>query len=168
MKKKEKIHKANAFFGEFKTFITRGNVLDLAVGVMIGGAFQKIINSLVNDLIMPVVSLFTGGINFNNYFIALDGEKYATIEAAKAAGAATFNYGTFLTGALDFIIMAFVIFLIVKSINKLSTIRLGKKDGTAEEAPTTKKCPYCLSEIPIEAIRCPHCTSVLTEEAAEA
>lgn len=152
---------------EFKKFITRGNVLDLAVGVIIGGAFQKIINSLVNDMIMPVVGLFTGGVDFSNRFIALDGEIYATIEAAKAAGAATFNYGSFLTAALDFLIMAFVIFLLVKGINKLSNLHLGKKQTEKKEEPTTKKCPYCLSEIPIEASRCPHCTSCLEQPPGE-
>lgn len=158
----EKLKKrGNGFLGEFKKFITRGNVIDLAVGVIIGGAFQKIINSLVNDLIMPVVGLFTGGIDFSNRFFALDGETYATIEAAKAAGAATFNYGSFLTAALDFLIMAFVIFLLVKGINKLSSIHIGKKQEEEKKKPTTKKCPYCLSEIAIEATKCPHCTSEL-------
>lgn len=155
--------KAHSFFGEFKTFITRGNVIDLAVGVIIGGAFQKIINSLVNDMIMPVVGLFTGGIDFNNRFLALDGEEYASIEAAKAAGAATFNYGSFLTATLDFLIMAFVIFLLVKGINHLSTIHIGKKTEEQTAEPATKKCPYCLSEIPIEASRCCRCTSQMPD-----
>lgn len=160
--KKAKLKKTESFIEEFKKFITRGNVIDLAVGVIIGGAFQKIINSLVNDLIMPVVGLFTGGINFNDRFLALDGNAYESIAAAKAAGAATFNYGSFITEVLNFLIMAFVIFLLVKGLNKLSNLHFLKKPGDAEpkkEKPTTKKCPYCLSEIPIEATRCPHCTS---------
>lgn len=161
--------KTKGFFAEFKKFITRGNVIDLAVGVIIGGAFQKIINSLVNDLIMPVIGLLTGGIDFSNRFIALNGETYTSLEAAKAAGAATFNYGSFLTAALDFLIMAFVIFLLVKGINQLSNLHLGltKKGEKKKEKPTSKKCPFCLSEIPVEATRCPHCTSQLKEVPTE-
>ena len=138
---------------EFKKFALRGNMIDLAVGMIIGSAFTSIVNSLVNDLIMPIVSLFTGKVDFSNWFIALDGNTYTTLEAAQLAGAATFNYGTFISNVINFIIMAFVVFLFVKAMNKL------KKD---EPAPaTTKKCPFCQSEINIEATKCPHCTSEL-------
>lgn len=145
---------------EFKEFIMRGNVLDLAVGVIIGGAFQKIIASLVNDVIMPVITLCTGGIDFTNWFIALDGNHYNTLQDAVAAKAATLNYGTFLTEVINFIIMAFIIFMMVKMMNSLS--RKVKKPQEKEDiAQATKVCPYCKSEIATEAVRCPHCTSVL-------
>lgn len=149
-----------AFIEEFKKFIMRGNVLDLAVGVIIGGAFQKIINSLVNDIIMPIITLITGGINFTDWFIALNGEKYATLAEAQEAGAATLNYGTFITEVLNFLIMAFVIFMLVKTMNKISEAANPKVEEVPA-APTTKKCPHCCSEIAIEATRCPNCTSEL-------
>ena len=136
----------------------RGNVIDLAVGVIIGGAFQKIVNSLVNDIVMPLISLLTGGIDFSNWFLVLGEGDFATAAAAKEAGVATLNYGTFLSTALDFLIMAFVIFLIIKGIN--SVTEKFKKEKTEEPAaPTTKVCPYCKSEIDIAATKCPHCTS---------
>ncbi|MBE5841860.1 MAG: large conductance mechanosensitive channel protein MscL [Butyrivibrio sp.] len=150
--------KGKGLAGEFREFIMRGNVLDMAVGVIIGGAFQKIISSLVDDIIMPVISLLTGGIDFNNMFVSLDGSEYATLEAAKEAGAATLNYGTFITVVINFILMALVIFFIVKFMNKLSN-KLAKEK--AEAPATTKICPRCKSEINIEATRCPHCTSEL-------
>ena len=157
------------FLNEFKTFIMRGNVIDLAVGVIIGGAFQAIVNSLVNDVVSPVISLATKGVNFADKFIVLSSteEAFATAEAAKEAGYATLNYGAFITAVINFLIMATVIFLLVKGINKLSN--LGKKpEEPAEEAPTTKVCPFCKSEISIEAVKCPNCTSDLpAEEAAE-
>lgn len=151
--------KGKGFITEFKKFIMRGNVIDLAVGVIIGGAFQKIVNSLVNDIVMPLISLITGGIDFNNWFVALGEGDFATVADANAAGVATLNYGTFIGTALDFLIMAFVIFLIIKAINSV-TDRL-KKEKHEEEtpAPTTKVCPYCKSEIDIAATKCPHCTS---------
>lgn len=139
---------------EFKEFALRGNMLDLAVGVIIGGAFNSIVKSLVDDVIMPLISLFTGKIDFSNLFIALDGSSYATLAAAQEAGAATLNYGNFISGVINFIIMAFVVFMIVKAINKLN-----KKPEAAPAAPTTKICPHCKSEIHIDATRCPHCTS---------
>lgn len=145
---------------EFKQFIMRGNVLDMAVGVIIGGAFQKIISSMVNDIIMPIVSLVTGGVDFSNWFITLDGKHYATLQEATAAGAATINYGTFLTQVIDFILMAFVIFMIVKIMNHLAD---RVKKPIEKEAPKTKKCPYCMSDIHIEATKCPHCTSQINE-----
>lgn len=152
--------KKNGFFGEFKKFITRGNVIDLAVGVIVGGAFQKIVNSLVDDIVMPVISLATKGLDFANWFISLNGVKYDTLEAAKEAGAATLNFGNFISAILNFLIMAFIIFLLVKGIN--SVVEKTKKPE-APEAPKTKKCPYCKTEIDIEASRCPHCTSEIAE-----
>ena len=145
---------------EFKEFIMRGNVLDLAVGVIIGGAFQKIIASLVNDVIMPVITLCTGGIDFTNWFIALDGNHYNTLQDAVAAKAATLNYGTFLTEVINFIIMAFIIFMMVKMMNSLSR-KVKKPQDMEDAAAATKVCPYCKSDISAEAVRCPHCTSSL-------
>jgi large conductance mechanosensitive channel len=152
--------KGNGFFGEFKKFIMRGNVIDLAVGVIVGGAFQAIVKSLVDDVVMPVISLATKGINFADLFIALDGGEYATLAAAQEAGAATLNYGNFISAILNFLIMAFVVFLLVKGINAVAE----KTKKPAEEAPaepTTKECPYCKSEIAIGATKCPNCTSDL-------
>ncbi len=151
------------FMSEFKKFIMRGNVIDLAVGVIIGGAFQAIVNSLVNDFVSPVLSLLTKGINFADKFIVLAStdEVFATAEAAKEAGYATLNYGAFITAVINFLIMAFVIFLLVKAINKISEI--GKKKEEEAE-PTTKECPFCKSEISISAVKCPNCTSDLPEE----
>ena len=125
---------------EFKEFIMRGNVLDLAVGVIIGGAFQKIIASLVNDVIMPVITLCTGGIDFTNWFIALDGNHYNTLQDAVAAKAATLNYGTFLTEVINFIIMAFIIFMMVKMMNSLSR-KVKKPQDMEDAAAATKVCP---------------------------
>lgn len=152
-------------FKEFKKFISRGNVMDLAVGVIIGGAFQKIVTSLVNDLIMPLIGLVTGGVNFNDKFAIIrlpegvDAATITTLEAAKEAGVTTLNYGSFITTVLDFIIMAFVVFLLVKGINTIKDMTEKKEEAPAPAAPTTKKCPYCLSEIPLEAKKCAHCTS---------
>ena len=146
------------FLNEFKTFALRGNVMNLAVGVIIGGAFQKIVTSVVNDLVMPLIGLITKGSDFASKFVALDGGDYATIEEATEAGAAILTYGNFIAVTIDFIIMAFVIFLLVKGLNKLTTI--GKKPEVVEEAaPTTKVCPFCKSEIAIDATKCAHCTS---------
>ena len=161
------------FFTEFKEFIMRGNVIDLAVAVIVGGAFQAIVNSFINDLVMPFIGLITGGINFADQFIVLkvpEGVDLATVEAAKTAadatelGATVWAYGAFITAVINFIVMAFVVFLLVKAINKAQTI--GKKKE--EEAPTTKKCPFCCSEINIKATRCPHCTSEIPEEEEKA
>lgn len=145
------------FFGEFKDFIAKGNVIDLAVGVIIGGAFSGIVTSLVTNIITPAISIITGKVSFTDMFIALDGKEYATLEAATTAGASTINYGLFIQGVIDFLITAFVIFLLVKGINKIRSI--GKKEETVEEEATTKVCPFCKSEIAIDATRCPHCTS---------
>ncbi len=150
--------KGKGFIAEFKKFIMRGNVIDLAVGVIIGGAFQSIVKSLVDDIFMPIISLATKGIDFSNWFIALDGNKYGTLAQAQEAGAAVISYGNFISAVINFIIMAFIIFLFVKAINTLA-----EKTKKAEEpaAPTTKKCPYCMSEIDIEATKCPPCPSSL-------
>lgn len=142
---------------EFKKFALRGNMIDLAVGIIIGGAFSGIVNSLVNDIVMPLLSLLTRNIDFTNLFIALDGKSYEKLQDAKDAGAATVNYGVFLSGVLNFLIMAFVVFLMVRWINKL-------KKPEPVLAPTTKACPYCLTEINLNATRCPHCTSEINEE----
>ena len=149
--------KGKGFIAEFKKFIMRGNVIDLAVGVIIGGAFQKIVNSLVNDVVMPLISLITGGVDFNNWFLVLGEGEFATAAEAKAAGVATLNYGTFIGTALDFLIMAFVIFVFIKIINTVSD-KLKKEKPEEPAAPTTKVCPYCKSEIDIAATKCPHCT----------
>ena len=151
---------------EFKQFAIKGNMIDLAVGMIIGTSFNKIVSSLVNDMIMPLLGIFTGKIDFAKLFIALDGKTYETLAAAEEAGAACFKYGAFLAGLLDFIIMAFVIFLLVKGINKVSDLGK-KKEEEAPAEPTTKVCPFCKSEISIKATRCPHCTSEVPEEAAE-
>ncbi len=139
---------------EFKDFIARGNVLDLAVGIIIGLAFGKIVTSLVNDIVMPPIGLLLGKVDFNNLFINLSGKSYATLAAAKEAGAATINYGVFINTIIEFLIVALVVFLLVKQINKMT-----RKPEPA--APTTKECPYCFSAIAIKATRCPNCTSQL-------
>jgi large conductance mechanosensitive channel len=139
---------------EFKEFAMRGNVIDLAIGVIIGGAFGKIVSSFVADVIMPLIGLLLGKVSFENLFVSLSGEEYASLAAAQEAGAPTLNYGIFIQAIIDFLIVAFVIFLVVKGINKL-------QKPAPEAAPTTKKCPYCFSDIPIEATRCPNCTSQL-------
>ena len=159
--------KTKGFVGEFKEFITKGNVIDLAVGVIIGAAFQAIVKSLVDDIIMPVISLITGGIDFSNLFIQLSGdEKFATLEKAQEAGVATFNYGNFISAVINFLILSFVIFLFVKGINTLRS-KIEKKPEEVEEAPTTKTCPFCCSEIAIDAVKCPHCTSDIPAEEVE-
>ncbi len=146
------------FFGEFKEFVAKGNVIDLAVGVIIGGAFQSIVKNLVENMITPVISLLTKQVSFTDMFIALDGNEYLTLAAAQEAGAATLNYGLFIQSVIDFLITAFVIFLLVKGINKIRN--MGKKEeAPVEDAPTTKVCPFCKSEIAIDATRCPNCTS---------
>ena len=141
---------------EFKEFAMRGNVLDMAIGIIIGAAFGKIITSFVNDVLMPPIGLVLGKVDFSNLFINLSGKSYDTLAAAKAASAATINYGLFLNTVIDFVIVAFAIFLLVKQVN-----RLQRKPEAPPAAPATKDCPYCLSSIALKATRCPHCTSEL-------
>ena len=140
---------------EFKQFIMRGNVLDLAVAVIIGAAFGKVISSFVSDVLMPPIGLALGKVDFSSLFINLSGEKYCTLAEARAAGAPTINYGIFLNVLIDFIIVAFAIFLVIKSVNRLQRL----KQEVPPAAPTTKECPFCLSAIPVKATRCGHCTS---------
>jgi large conductance mechanosensitive channel len=135
----------------------RGNVMDLAIAVIIGGAFAKIISSLVSDLLMPLIGLVLGKISFVDLFYALDGNKYDSLQAAKDAGAGVLAYGLFIQNIIDFLIIAFVIFLMVKGINKLTE----KRAPAAPAAPATKECPYCATVIPVNARRCPNCTSQL-------
>lgn len=137
---------------EFKDFAVKGNVLDMAIGVIIGAAFGKIVSSLVSDVLMPPIGKVMGNLDFSNLFINLSSETYASLADAKKAGAATINYGLFVNTVLDFIIVAFVIFMVVKQINRL-------KKQPAPADPTTKECPHCLSTVPIKARRCAYCTS---------
>ena len=144
---------------EFKKFVMRGNVIDMAVGIIIGGAFTKIVNSMVADILMPPLGLVLGKVDFSNWFIVLkpgaDGvREFTTMAAAQEAGATTLNLGLFINAIISFLIVAFCIFLLIKAINKLNA----PKPAPAA-APTTKKCPFCCSEIALEATRCPHCTS---------
>jgi len=141
-------------FKEFKEFVMRGNVLDLAVGIIIGAAFGKIVTSLVNDILMPPIGLVLARVDFTNLFFDLSGTHHATLDEAKKAGAATINYGVFLNNVIDFVIVAFLIFIVVRQANKL-------RSQPAAAAPNTKECPYCASAIPIQAKRCPNCTSQL-------
>lgn len=145
---------------EFKDFATKGNVVDLSIGVIIGGAFGKIVTSLVNDVIMPVISLLTGkitgNVDFTNLFISLDGTKYKSLAEAAENGAATLNYGMFISVLIDFFIIAFSIFLVIRQLNKL-------KPQPEPASPTTKQCPYCISQVPLKATRCSHCTSSLED-----
>ncbi|MBR5302977.1 MAG: large-conductance mechanosensitive channel protein MscL [Clostridia bacterium] len=146
------------FFEEFKAFAMRGNVVDMAVGVIIGGAFGKITTSLVNDIFMPLLGLLTGGVNFGGLFYALDGNQYASIEAAAEAGVGTINYGAFVQYIIDFVLVAFCMFLVIKMMNGMK-----KKEEAAAPAPVKEPrlCPYCRMEIADDATRCGHCTSVL-------
>ena len=145
--------------GEFKKFVMRGNVIDMAVGIIIGGAFTKIVNSTVADLLMPPLGLLMGKVDFSNWFIVIKegvtAGPYPSLSAAQAAGATTLNFGNFLNTVISFLIVAFCIFVLIKAINKLNA----PKKEEVPAVPTTKKCPYCCSEIAIEATRCAHCTS---------
>jgi large conductance mechanosensitive channel len=141
---------------EFKDFIMKGNVVDMAVGIVIGVAFGKIVTSLVNDIIMPPIGLLLGKVDFTSLFINLSGQPYASLDAARAAGAPTINYGIFLNTILDFIIVAFAIFLVIHLMSQI------KRPLVKKPEPTTKDCPYCVSTIPLKATRCPNCTSELT------
>jgi len=141
---------------EFKKFVLRGNVMDLAVGVIIGTAFGKIVSSLVSDIIMPPLGLLLGKVDFSNLFISLSGEKFTSLADAQAAGAPTLNYGLFINNIINFLILAIVIFLLIRAVNRLTI-----KKGKVEEV-TTRECPHCLSSIPKKATRCAHCTSEIT------
>lgn len=147
---------------EFKEFAIKGNMIDLAVGMIIGSAFNAIVSSLVKDMLTPLLGLLTGKVDFTQLYIPLDGNTYATLAEAEEAGVACFKYGSFISGLINFLIMAFVVFLFVRGINKVRT-KMDEKNKAPEEpkAPTTKICPYCKSEISIEATKCPHCTSDL-------
>jgi len=143
-------------FKEFKEFAMRGNVIDLAVGIVIGAAFGGIVTSLVNDIIMPPIGLLLGKIDFSNLFITLSGQSYKTLAESKASGAVTLNYGLFVNTCINFLIVAFSIFIVVKQVNKL-------KKPAPVAAPETKICDFCKTEIPVGAVRCPHCTSQLNQ-----
>ncbi len=144
---------------DFKSFLMRGNVFDLAVGIIIGAAFGKIISSFVADILTPALSLFLGKVDFSHLFVAMDGKSYATLAEAKAAGAATMNLGIFASSILDFVIVGFALFLMIKFIEKMKN-RIAAPIATAATI-TTKDCPYCFSVIPAKATRCPNCTSQL-------
>lgn len=144
------------FLAEFREFISRGNVMDMAVGVIIGGAFQSIINSLVGDVVMPILGVITGGTDFSDLAITL-------VEAVGDKEAVTLSYGNFISAVINFLLMALVIFTFIKVMNGVAE-RLKLKKEEEPAAPTTKKCPYCLSEVPMEAVKCAHCTSDLSED----
>jgi len=139
-------------FAEFREFIRRGNVIDLAVAVVIGVAFGKIVTSFVDDILMPPIGVALGNVDFSNLFINLSGKEYPSVAAAKAAGAATLNYGIFINNILNFIIIAFAVFLLVRQINRMQT-------PAPAPATATKDCPYCLTPVPVKTVKCAHCTS---------
>ena len=147
---------------EFKEFVMRGSVLDLAVGIIIGAAFTAVITSFVDDILMPPIGMALGGVDFSNLYISLDGTTYASLAAAQLAGAPTINYGLFIMALIDFLIVALVLFLIIRQVNRM---RAAEVEEIAAE-PTTKECPYCRVEVALEASRCPHCTSELEAAAA--
>ena len=144
-------------FKDFKEFAIRGNVIDMAVGVVIGAAFGKIVTSLVNDIIMPPIGLLLGKVDFTNLFVSLSGQAFPSLAAAKAAGAATLNVGLFLNTVLDFTLVAFAIFLLIRQINRLKRAQ----EVPAAPVAETRECPHCLNHIPLRATRCGHCTSPL-------
>ncbi|WP_455372052.1 large conductance mechanosensitive channel protein MscL [Limibacillus halophilus] len=144
---------------EFKDFAMRGNVVDMAVGIIIGAAFGAIVKSLVTDVIMPPIGLLLGGVDFTNIFITLSGGDYASLAEAQEAGAATINIGVFINQVISFIIVAFAVFLLIRAINNLKK----KEEEAPAPEPDSKDCPYCLSSIPIKATRCAHCTSQLEQ-----
>ena len=152
--------KEKGFVAEFKKFILRGNVMDMAVGVIIGGAFTAIVTSLNKDILTPVLGIF-GGTDFSNMYVQLTNRSvsYATIAEAQEAGEAVLAYGNFITAIINFLITALVIFALVKAVNKINELGKKKEEEPAPAAPTTKICPYCKSEIAIDATKCPHCTS---------
>jgi len=143
---------------DFKEFAVRGNIVDMAVGIVLGASFGGIVTSLVNDVLMPPIGLVLGKVDFSNLFISLTGRHFDSVAAAKSAGAATLNYGLFLNTIINFTIVAFAMFLIVRQVNKL------RQPAPAPAAPAVKSCAFCCSDIPIAATRCPHCTSQLKGE----
>lgn len=157
---------ASKFIGEFREFAVKGNMVDMAVGIIIGAAFTAIVNSLVKDIFTPLIGLATGGMNFTNLFWVLKpgatGAPYTTLADAQAAGAVTVNYGLFLNAMLSFVIVAFVTFLLIRNINRLR--RRYEESEPAVAAPTTMSCPFCVTQIPLQATRCPACTSALPEQ----
>lgn len=142
---------------EFRTFVARGNVFDLAVGIVIGAAFTSVVNSFVNDVLMPPIGLITGGVDFTELYVNLGPEQFESREAAVAAGAPTINYGLFINSIISFLIVAFAVFLLVRSY-----MRLRERQETAPDVPTERECPHCLFKVPLQATRCAHCTSELT------
>jgi len=142
---------------EFREFALRGNVVDMAVGIIIGAAFGKLVSLLVSDVVMPPIGLLLGKVDFSNLYINLSGAEYASLTDAKAAGAATINYGLFLNSLIDFVVVAFAVCLLVRQVN-----RLRRREEAAPPPPSTKECAYCLSAVPLKATRCPHCTSELS------
>ena len=154
--KKENVEKkAKGFWSEFTAFAVKGNVADLAIGVVIGSAFTSIVNSLVKDIITPLIGAITGGLNYSEWFLVLDGNKYETLAQAQEAGAAILTYGNFITAVINFLIVSLAIFIVFKKI-----LNFHKKEEIVEEiVPTEKECPYCKSTININATKCPHCTS---------
>jgi len=146
--------KGGRMLGEFKDFAMRGNMLDMAVGIIVGAAFGRVVSSFVSDVVMPPIGLFTGHSDFSSKFINLSGHAYATLAEAKAAGAATINYGVFFNALSDFLIVAFVVFMLIRQVNRL-------KNEEKASVAVTRDCPFCLSAIAIKATRCPHCTSAL-------
>ena len=141
---------------EFKEFALKGNAVDLAIGVIIGAAFGTVVTSMVNDVLMPPIGKVLGGVDFSNFFVVLGGGQYPSLKAAKDAGAATINYGVFVNNIINLLIVAAILFLVVKAMNTLR-----REEPAPVKAPTTKDCPMCASSIPITAKRCPHCTSTL-------
>ncbi len=142
-------------FDEFKQFVTRGNVIDMAVGVIIGGTFGKIVSSMVSDIIMPPIGLLLGKVDFSNLYLNMSGKTFASLAEAQKAGAPTLNYGLFLNNVINFLIVAFVIFMMIKQINKLQK----PAKSAVPAAPATRECPFCCSTVAIKAVRCPNCTS---------
>ena len=142
---------------EFKAFVLRGNVLDLAIAVIVGASFGKIVTSLVNDIIMPPLGLLLGRVDVSSLFVSLSGVPFASLAEAQAAGAPTLNYGVFIKALVDFLIVALVMFLLIRLVSRAQKVR----EGEVPPAPTTRECPYCLSTIRLKATRCPHCTSEL-------
>lgn len=147
---------------EFKEFAVRGNVMDMAVGIIVGAAFTKLVGALVSGVIMPPIGVLIGGIDFSNYFVTLTGGSFATLAEAEEAGAAVIKYGQVLTIAVDFTVVAFVVFLLIRGMNNLRR----KEEEAPPAAPTTRDCPFCVSAIPLQATRCPNCTSALEAAAA--